>query len=161
MLFGGLPEMRDNWKSYFTDLLARLSRGRDCPYMSGKTAFETYLPEGIYVYSLSDPLTFVGLSYFVTAIIEDKIENPRVVIMNIDKNALAFEGDLAAVDSAAGRLLAHAILPLLVVPEGWDHVNRYCKPTTNIGTFKSMRGARNCAMSFVAADISAEKEADS
>jgi MFS superfamily sulfate permease-like transporter len=119
--------------------------------MSSKTSFETSLPEGVYVYRLTSPLTFGGLPRFVSAIIGERAST-RVVIMSIDKNALAIESDLAAVDSATDRLFAHAILPLLVVPEGCDQVNRYFKRTTNIGIFKSMRAALNCAKSFLAAD---------
>jgi len=80
--------------------------------MSGKTSFETGRPQAVYVYSLTTRLRFVGLPRFVGAIIEGERANTRVVIMNIDKNALAGESDPAAIDSATGRLFAHAILPL-------------------------------------------------
>jgi hypothetical protein len=96
--------------------------------MDRKVSFETSVPKGIYVYNLSYPLSFAGLPFFVSAILEGEPGNARVVILNIEENAFFFESDLAPVDSAANRLSAHAILPLLVLPETRGQASSHVEP---------------------------------
>ena len=106
-------------------------------------------PKGIRVCNLSSPLTFVGLTHFVSAILEGEPGNTKVVIINIEDHYPAIESDLPAVDAAADRLFRRGILPLLVVPEGGDQVNRHFKHEARIGTFRSLKAAVNSAKTFL------------
>jgi len=89
---------------------------------------EMSFPKGIRVCNLSSPLTFIGLTRFVSAIIEGEHGNTKVVIINIEDYYPAIKSDLPAVDGAADRLFRRGILPLLVVPKGCNQVDRYFKP---------------------------------
>jgi hypothetical protein len=115
-------------------------------------------PKGIRVCNLSSPLTFVGLTRFVSAIIEGEPGNTTVVIINIEDHYPAIESDLPAVDDAAERLFGRGILPLLVVPEGCNQVDRYFKRDARIGTFRSLKAALNSAKSFLDSDICGDKD---
>ena len=116
-------------------------------------------PKGICVCNLSSPLTFVGLTRFVSAIIEGEPGNTKVVIINIEGHYPAIESDLPAVDDAADRLFGCGILPLLVVPEGCNQVDRYFKRAiSRIGTFKSFKAALNSAKTFLDSNICGDND---
>jgi MFS superfamily sulfate permease-like transporter len=117
--------------------------------MSREEFLEMSFPKGICVCNLSSPLTFVGLTRFVSAIIKGEPRNTKVVIINIEDDYVAIESDLPAVDHAADRLFRRGILPLLVVPEGCNQVERYFKREARIGTFRSLRAALNSANTFL------------
>src|SRR5450631_1630586 len=121
--------------------------------MSRKGFFEMSFPKGICVCNLSSPLTFVGLTRFVSAILEGEPGNTKVVIINIEDHYPAIESDLPAVDAAADRLFRRGILPLLVVPEGGDQVNRHFEREARIGTFRSLKAALNSAKTFLDSNI--------
>jgi hypothetical protein len=125
---------------------------------SGKLFFEMSFPKGICVCNLSSPLTFVGLTRFVSAIIEGEPGNTKVVIINIEDYYPAIESDLPAVDDAADRLFGRGILPLLVVPEGCNQVDRYFKREARIGTFKSLKAALNSAKTFLDSNICGDND---
>jgi hypothetical protein len=68
-----------------------------------------------------------------------------VVILNIDENAFVIESDLAALDFAADRLSAHAILPFVVLPETRGQASSHVKPEGKLRTFKSLHAALKSA----------------
>jgi hypothetical protein len=115
-------------------------------------------PKGICVCNLSSPLTFVGLTRFVSAIIEGDPGNIKVVIIDIEGHYPAIENDLPAIDAAADRLFRRGILPLLVVPEGGDQVNRYFEREARIGIFSSLKAALNSAKAFLDCNICGDND---
>ena len=116
------------------------------------------LPKSICVCNLSSPLTFVGLTRFVSAILDSELENTKIVIINIEDAYLGVENDLPAVDAAADRLFGRGILPLLVVPEDCDQVNRYFNHTARIGTFRSLKAAQNSAKRFLDSHVYGDRD---
>jgi MFS superfamily sulfate permease-like transporter len=72
----------------------------------------------VYVYHLSSPLTFAGLSSFVSALLGSQPLEVRSVILKFDENVLVSEDDLAAVELTADRLSARGIPVLVVLPGG-------------------------------------------
>ena len=106
-------------------------------------------PKGICVCNLSSPLTFVGLTRFVSAILENEPGNAKVAIINIEDHYPAIESDLPAVDAAADRLFRRRILPLLLVPEGCDQVSRHFEREARIGIFSSLKAALTSAKTFL------------
>ena len=115
-------------------------------------------PKGICVCNLSSPLTFVGLTRFVSAIIDGEPGNTKVVIINIEDYYPAIESDLPAVDDAADRLFGRGILPLLIVPKGCNQVDRYFKREARIGTFRSLKTALNSAKTFLDSNICGDND---
>ena len=115
-------------------------------------------PKGICVCNLSNPLTFIGLTRFVSTILEGEPGRTKVVIINIEDHYPAIERDLPAVDDAADRLFGCGILPLLVVPEGCNQVNRYFKREARIGTFRSLRAALCSAKTFLDSDLCGDND---
>ena len=126
--------------------------------MSHWAFFEMSFPKGICVCNLSSPLTFVGLTRFVGAIIEGEPGNTKVVIINIEDHYPAIESDLPAVDDAADRLFGRGILPFLVVPEGCNQLDRYFKREARIGTFRSLEAALNSAKTFLESKICGDSD---
>ena len=106
-------------------------------------------PKDIYVCNLSSPLTFVGLTYFVTAVLECDRGNTKVVIINIEHDYPGVESDLPSVDAAAHRLLERGILLFLVLPEGSNGIDRYFKRDRRIGIFRSVGDALKSAKTFL------------
>ncbi len=90
--------------------------------MSRKGFFEMSFPKGICVCNLSSPLAFVGLTRFVSAILEGE---PQKLSLSISKTTTRPLRAICQQCAAADRLFRRGILPLLVVPEGGDQVNRH------------------------------------
>ena len=124
--------------------------------ISRKVFLEMSFPKGICVCNLSSPLTLVGLTRFVSAIIEGEPGNTKVVI--IEDHYPAIESDLPAVDDAADRLFGRGILPLLVVPEGCNQLDRYFKREARIGTFRSLKAALKSAKTFLDFNICGDND---
>ena len=102
------------------------------------------------VCDLSCALAFVGLTRFVSVILDVKPTNVKVVIFNIDGEYPGILSDLPAVDAAADRLLGRGILPLLVVGDGLCEVSHYFNREARIGIFGSLEEALNSAERFCA-----------
>jgi hypothetical protein len=84
--------------------------------------------------------------------------NTKVVIINIEDHYPAIESDLPAVDAAADRLFRRGTLPLLVVPEGGDQVNRHFQREARIGAFRSLKAALNSAKTFLDSNICGDND---